>query len=399
MASRLQQVPVVQKTLDSPLIYINVAFASSASSGQAWDAAFIRDVTRSGAIVDRAEDYYVAVDRFDLPMTFFPLIDAPMREPCVNGLDTAASITLSYESPAGVVTDSAETYLRLPKQPASIVAPLPSPLPPSLDQYAFIYDLPTLCGMFNDAITRAWTDISAAVAAGSSSVVNYKELPSVGVSPQNRLVWTLPTYKLYDQSIPASTNGRITIWANLASFLYFRGLTVQLASPRAATTDAKFFYLRPLCDGTNYRNAPDIAGGRQPADATNDSPMVQESTEDFPSNLGAQSIQIVSDLPTTPEFISGLASSTAIANQRNVLTDFLTSDIPIAGNQSVAVYNGGGLGTLRFSKLVGTSPIQNFQLSAYWISATGRSYVMRGGQSAAGVKLCFARKELIEKEH
>lgn len=154
-------------------IYYNVIMGNSHfSAGSNTNNLATFSETRVEAIVDKPEDYYLSIIRFNVPGSSIPLFVCPIQ----LGLTqydpdlTIFSVNLMYGS------YSSQTYLTYQSNlyesnlpPGVGNPPYPKPLPPSQNNgvqvdspYYYVYTYETMIDMINQAIVKAFSKLKAA---------------------------------------------------------------------------------------------------------------------------------------------------------------------------------------------------------------------------------------------
>lgn len=339
-------------------------------------------VTRSGAVVERAEDYYCSVFRLSFSTNAsVPLWIPRMVVPSVDGITLENTVTL--RAIIGGVTFRGRANLQLQIEPADRI--LWQEQPDSV--YAFVWDTARFVAILNDALDRAYTALlaaGAALAAGERPFVNYNEAGYMSMTAYPFNLWAKPF----------AGADRCEIFFNRESAAILDGwLLYYFTDP--ATNDppdpnGEDILLELVNTGRNYDPPPvgGFAGPAPAAPATSSITMLQSNKTVFP---GISTIRLLSSLPAAPEFVPSVNGASTAA----ILTDFRPD--PTEVGSEIEIYNA-AFGSARWIKLRGPQPITHFTLQLQTVDWMGkvRPLVLVANGQEATVKLCFAPRRLVE---
>jgi hypothetical protein len=367
-------------TPDSP-VYINVVVGegdpSPATQLSGVEATSL--VSRSGAIIDRAEDYYVAVMR----LAFFselPLWIPSLILPSADGISLTASLTIA--GTVGGKSGTSQQFLKLDIPAGRRILYQTTPK----DAYTFVYSLEAFCEMVNVAFADAYADLI---------------IQGVGLTPGNApffsriiqtdlLKLTCPDYAVFAET-PATT-APLVISFNTEAFSAFSGWPVRFLTHTGMVPSAtgEDFQIIVRSDGTNFLPAASPPALFPAAPATTSITVSQLAPTVFPA---VRTIRLTADLPTTAELVPG----GQVANQvSSILTDFVPDPIRASAGD-LEIYNA-AFGDARWIKMSGPQPLTMFSLRLLTVDWQGfvRPVVFIGRGQGAAVKLVFAPRSLVE---
>ena len=370
----------------SSILHLNVQLTEAIVDPLTLNQRYVyRDVSRSGAILDSPTDYYVGVERLSVPLSSLPLYIAPMDPLGVNGLDTLDYISIQYNN--AVV--SAPVRLIKPLNQI-IVAPTQRP-----ENYSWVYDRQVLAAMKNDAIQRAL--------AGSVALIGATAWLSYNAVTQLEIITCSPL-SLWDQS-SSNTVVPANLWINRSSVNSWRGWSSTENILNTTTVNQLYYQINIRNDGTNF-----VPPNAAPGSFIPTTPVVSLiATQVFPNTslIACSTIEVHSTLPAMPEqtdsginIFSATNESSPISRNENVaiLTD-LIPDFTLNPNsyQDMSIYNGGGLGQIRWIKLTGRTPITQFSISIFWVDRDGIRHRLPVFDERCALKLIFVHRNIIEQ--
>jgi len=368
--------------------YLNVEVISGSEAANLEQSFAFRSVSRSGAIVDVPEDYYVGVERAEIPLWTVPLAIGEPDPAGINGLDLVDKLTLSYNAFVATVP------IRMLKQATEVNTSYPQP-----DGYWFIYDRVTLAAMLTDALARA----TAALNALAGPTIPTAPLDSFDAGTQLNTLTVFPL-NLWDLTgtEAAGRAGKVLLWVNQVGSLMWQGFAMVSPVPAFLATPPQtadmWAYINIRNDGRNYVGAPNSTGSVLPP-APPATALVFSAGYPNTGISALEAIQIRSSLPSVPEFTDTAPGGPRYnpASNVSILTD-LKPDSTIAPEtfQSRSIYNGGGFGQIRWLKLTGRNSITTFDMSLWWVDRLGRARRLQCLNQPAQVKICFARRSIID---
>lgn len=366
-------------------IYLNAEINNAAYDEATQPITWIeaeKHISRSGAIVSSAKDYYASVFRLVFDMDV-PVFISEMQVPSVDGVSTIYSVTI--ESDIGGAVHQGRAFLKLPYLPADAVLHQTQPK----DFYSAFWNYGVLTQQLNVMMAEAY---AALVAAGST--VNAAQVPFysydalVGAIDLN--VYPL---SLYESTQPLPANN-VRIYFNAPSYPLIKGWDWYPITPvpgGVPAADGKDYWLQLFNTGKNYLPQPTVfATGVTPAAPTTSSLTVAPSfTASFP---GIVSIIVLSDLPSAGEYVQSTKSN----EQAKILTDF-KPDLSNAGGATTQFYNA-NFGDCRWIKLTGDAPISQLTVRIEAVDYLGIRHTLRlySKSEQASMKICFAPKDMVE---
>ena len=388
---------------DAEIIYLDV----NLSTGSYGITPLQKTISRSGNIVNHANDYMCAVIRAVIPcgsVWMFQPVFLQDGDAASDGYNTIYTITLTH----GAFTSASVSL-----QAINVDASVPPPTTPLTSQptngWGAVYSYSSLVDMLNTALSTAYASLLAQVPTLNAQPPYYTYSPASQMFVMN--AYPLSQYSQNQAGIPDVVkiyfnNESGTPW--LVGWKYVR------LNNSIDTTTGKDLCLTLETQANNW--IEDIAGAwsstpsippnnpNLPIDA--DKTMIQMSQQ-FPATwafTALSSIQIVSTLPTVPEFTDiplAQIGFTPSNQSTSILQDF-TPDYSADGAGSWAaplVYNAFSVvNGARFCQLVGSSQISYFDLKVNWCDSFGNVYpltVVSPNQNAS-IKLMFVKKSIVD---
>lgn len=284
----------------------------------------------SQPIIERASDFYMAIDRFKIPMTnvpifiFNPATDFYTFEIEYNGIKSGKT-ALVYKAPALLSTLSAYYY------------------------YVYSYDF--MISMMNTALSTAFTTLSGLVTLPTGSIAPHFEIDST-----THIISLVAQVDFYDETLTTP----IRIFCNTNMHKFVMGIP---ASYDPSDTNGRNV-LFSIFDVKNNI----IAG--TPSD------FYKMSTEFGSQTLinwnVAQGFVITSDtLPVNPEYLPIMGGQT-ILNTRPIVSNFdfiYTSDMTKGFTAQYILQS-----PYKTLDLVGTQPVTTIDLTVYWYDNLNNLY-------------------------
>ncbi len=338
-------------------------------------------ISRSGAVVDKCNDYYVSVFRLAFSTdNSVPLWIPRMVAPSIDGLSLENTITL--RATVGGIVYRGRASMKLQIQPSQIVLHANQPQ----DSYAFVWNTALFVSIFNDCLLRSY---AALIAAGAP--LNPLEEPSISYNGTGLFTWNAYPYSLWAEPWAVGAD-RVEIFLNQESSSMMNGWLLLLVTPpgQPDLVNGEDVRVRLVGNGANY--SPPPAGAQTSPFPTNPATssiqMLQSNRTVFP---GISTIRLVSTLPCAAEFVPGLGGADASA----ILTDFRPD--PSDLGSEVSIYNA-SFGDARWIRLTGPQPLTQFTLRLETVDWQGRvrPLVLAGLGQEASVKLCFAPLRMID---
>ncbi len=353
-------------------VYLNVAIQNNTT--QNINAQF--DTTKTIPVVGKANDYYLSVIRFDLPLNNVPLFIMPIV-PNQPDPDLTPFI-IGIEYPPGVFTEYSVQYR---PQSDAILPPVQNvPGQQVITPYYYCYSYQTMMIALNDTITIL-------LAAIPALEVQLQEYPYFIYESSTGLI-KLVVDTLFVTGIP-----KPSIYINKELQTYLSSFALQFNSVRDGIYHNDYYFDKFPTLNTSANNYYGYALFGT-SNATTGPIDFYYYVEEYPStNLwaGIRKILITSNtLPVQGEIIPGTQSISF-----PIITDFVIP-IEFAGqSRSVAYYN--PLSQYRLVDLLSNDPIYKIDLQIYWEDTLGNFYPLQliPGQQA-GIKLAFVKKSLYK---
>ena len=353
-----------------PVSYFNVQITDDIGSELA-----SRDISRSGAIVNDPDNYYVGVTRASIPLGSLPLTIATLSPAAGDGLTTVYKMSFTY---GGTVYSAP---LKLIKTASAVIPGFGQP-----DGYTWIYSREDVAAMKSNCLAEL------ATLAGIASPPPYV---SYDASTQLETLSAYPL-SLYDlgQNLE-NTAACVQIGYNREMMLWWRAYSTRIVPN--APDPAAYWQLNVRNNGLNWVGAPNASGALAPAaPATTLLQFVQGAPNG--ELITCSTIQVRSDLPMVQEFTDtpDALNNTSAATQ-SIMTDFEPDFSQDAnGYQTLTIYNAMGLGGTRWIKMTGHSAVTRLTISLWWVDRTGKSRPLLVQQQRCSLKLAFAHRALVE---
>jgi len=367
-------------------VYLNAEISNAAYDELNGRVAWIdaeKHISRSGAIIDKAKDYYASVFRlvFDLDV---PVFIGEMVVPSVDGVSLIYTMTIK-STIAGVV-HRGRANLKLPYQAADAVLYQTQPK----TFYPSFWNYSQICFALNELAAEAYANL---VAAGSGVVAT--QVPFFTPN-QGRYDITAYPMNLWAYNKDPAAN-RVEMFFNAAAYPIIKGWDSYFVTENNSVPDAngEDYQLLIYNNGFNYIPQPTAAynQGMTPADITTSSIT---ATQAFRSAYpGIVSILVLSDLPSNGEFVQSATG----AEQAKILTDF-KPDLGDIGGASTQYYNA-NFGDCRWIKLSGDGPITQMSIQIVAIDYLGNRHELKlySKSEQASLKICFAPKSMVESSN
>ncbi len=318
------------------------------------------DQTRTEAIVDKADDYSMAVARFELPGHFIPVHIMPIQTGQTDPNLSIYSITLEYNgytSQQYLVYISTQKYLDTPPSPFNGQA---------VSEYYFVYEYSQLVDQINTAFDLAHTDLvdNGGAPAGSAA-------PKFTYSPTTKLFTLAAQVEYYDTD---DSTDLITIWMNTKFFYLFQGFFVNDYNG-GATGDQP--------------NGQDIQFVIKNFDTPTYNLEYYYIDQKFNSlsnwNPFKRIVFISNGMPIQPEFVP-----TSNDAYQNILVDFRPDEASNEDVRSIYQYNPY---FYRLIPLKGQAPLRRIAFDIYWEDKINTLYPLKiPFNQQMSVKFAFVRK-------
>lgn len=363
-------------------IYYNVTIQASSSTQQPVQAYFRE--TNLSPILDKCENYYMAVARFSCSTSSIPILmpTTVLNQSNVNLLTYTFSIGYN-----GVIS-AAQNVIYTPTNLNAITPAAPTVNQDFSSSYYFIYNISAFLSMCNTAIATAFASITTPL----NSLPPYFQY-----DPSTELISLVAQQSFYDQNTATGPAKAIYLYSNLDSNIVTgRGLPYIL---NTSSVDQLFQY-------TIYNS---YNNWYNPSDVASSSPgkyliMTNEfSLNDLYTPL--QSIVLVSgSIPTRDENIQpptpfgGVAINvgTGALSSTKILTDFEPDLTNIMQSRNVVQYGVTGTGNMRWIKLESSGPLNTIDISWFWCDAYGNLRPLLLYTGNCNIKFVFTPKNQVE---
>ena len=343
-------------------IYLNVTFNHDSRYGNAPSPA-VYNVTKNTPIINKCNDYYCSVIRFDIPLDQIPLFIMPSAgEANINITPLKIGIF------ANDGTLATENIIFIPNGPFIV----PSPQQSATSPYFYVFSIDHLIDMVNNALAAAYV-----IAYPGHTLIN---CPFFNYDPTTELISIN-----YPDGFITNVNTRVSyiIMNNELSTFLDGFYTKSNGDNNANGSDYEFIF-----DGMTINLYQDINGIEY-----------YKNTQEYnvvPMWAQLRKIVIVtSSIPTFPEYVqlnSNLGNNTSL----RIVTDFVLSFNQAGESRSLAVYN--STSQYRLIDLLSDSSLYTIDLQIFWIDRLGNTLpLMISVYQQASIKMAFLKKDLYKK--
>lgn len=347
-------------THDSDNIYFNV---SVKSNNDLPSTIATYDATRTRNVIDKADDYYLSVVRFQVPAFYVPLlIFQPSEADPTRGIYSITmernaqieQINLEYiEDTTSVVTD---------------------------DDYYWVHSYVNLARMVTAALAEAF-----ALFSGAANIPVGAVAPFVTFNPTTKRfsLWADFTYS-QDPTVsanPINIYFNYYLWTLLNAFPH-----VDQRTTNTFSADGEDIQIT-IIDLEN-----NISQSNDPSDTTLYYVMEQEYVTLYNWNPYKKLVMVTNLLPTQSEYINASGDGTL-----KILTDFIPfNDI----NDVRSTFQYFPSAQYRLIDLLSSEPIRNIGLQVYWQDINDQLWPIElPPYSEITVKLAFVRKSLYKNDY
>lgn len=352
-------------------------------------------VSRSGGIIDSAQDYYIGVSRLRFSLNV-PFIIAPPN--FVGGVwdravgETAWSFSVGYVNPANPTAFVGTAFIKIPP-PQRLPGTFTSP---PTDYSCAFQTMSDWILALNTAASAAFAACVAAAAAAPVPVPATVRAPFFSVADPGSGRMKLTMFPFNRWAVITDTDDpQFTLDINADAIPAFSGWDLFGGTGADQLPEDPNF--KAISDGYNF-SPPNAAGSESltPTTPATAALIIQQNSPSF-DVPGIVRLSILSTLPVNPEY-----SSAAVDGKGTelVLTDFsITTGDVIGSNRDVYTYDSQGTAGTRWLKLVGGgNTITEFSIRATTTDWQGivRPFYLRGPADVVDVKLVFAPVDVIE---
>jgi len=362
-------------------IYVNMSFNNSSNPV----ASVARTTsTFSVPLLDKTDDYYCAVLRFDIPLSEIPLFICPIIPNQGNANLTPFIIGIDYNGtkyPVNINFVSYEIPFNAPvqNQPTMVVTP-----------YYYMYSIQQFLDIVNTYLKLAVTN--------SGFPMTGLNFPYFYWDPTTELV-----HLVFPTSFITSTNKPL-IFMNTALQEWIAGFPVQYSGVQPQGNDYYLELYNALITPASYPGAEDLFSPvtqypvTYPIGATGASgPNYYNITQEYKTlnnQLALKRIYITSTgLPAVAEYTPTGESTSA--STLPILTDFVPNINNISDAKSIAYYY--PTSQYRLIDMTSSSPLRVIDLQILWVDNFNNVlplYIPPRGQ--ANIKLIFVKRTLFK---
>ncbi len=337
---------------------------------------------KSEAILDDPSQYYLALVRWRVPGSFFPLLIMPIQDNQPNHYLSQYSVTFETS------TDVHQQYLYYYSQ-----SPSPDPVPTDaipeqkVNSFYFVYDYQHVVSMVNHALNSAFLNVTGKPALAAIPFMVYHEdtgrfgivanLVDYGVDIQPTPIGNPTTDPTYSASIK--------IFFNEQLFNLFSGIPSKFFNNSTLGRDAQILI-------QNYgENSFPIQNTMVPWPS---GLVITEQNYNSTSNWSPVK-QILFQTSTIP--IQAEYTSVSHNSYKKILTDFEPNYAsPLLDPRQTLQYY--PQGPYRLIDLIGTNPLYNIDLFVTWIDTDGHEfYAAVPPHDQFTAKLLFVRRDVYKQ--
>jgi hypothetical protein len=356
-------------------IYVNVVISSSSLNTTALEIAAEYQVTQTIPILNKCDDYYLSVIRFDVPLNDLPLfimpiipnqtIPNPNLTPFVIGITTGG---IDYPQPVIYVSETGSGFFPPPIQnkPTQVITP-----------YYYVFEYQNFITAINTALALSF------VASGLSGNNPYFYLNTS--TEQISLVVDVATFAVTATTAIPKPVQLATIFMNIQLQSYLSAFQVLFVGPSLIGKDYQFDLTRFGLDNT----IPPFNGVVL---------MTQKQFSQEYSTLSLWSslkkiLLISNSIPINSEYTP--TNTSGISSTLPVISDF-TPQIEMAGqNRSIAYYN--PTTQYRLVDLKSSERLNTIDIKIYWQDLNQNVYpLLILNNQQASIKLGFFKKSLYK---
>lgn len=349
-------------------IYVNVTFDHNPSDGNGLTPAIYK-VTKTIPILDKADQYFCSVIRFDIPLNEVPIFICPIvpnsgfsqTTPLIIGIRTGG---VNYPTNLVYVPNNNVSPVNQTNPNSQIISPF---------YYCFTYQI--MINMINTALLSSFT---ASGLSGNSPYLFYdpkSQLISLIVDISN----FAPTQTTVSPPVPTAT-----IFFNSELLNYIEALPVNFLGYNLP--QGRNFEFNLIRFGNDITLPPFSVSPTQKI-------FTQEYNVLYYWNSLRKIVVTSNSIPITPEFTP--SNSSGISSTLPIITDFVPS-LELAGqSRSVAYYTPSS--QYRLIDLNSNLPIYNIDLNIYWQDKFSNLYPLYISVfQQASIKLGFFKKSLYK---
>lgn len=355
------------------------------------------DVTKNTFILDKCNNYYCSVIKFDIPLDNVPLLIMPIIPSQTNNDLTPLVIGIQF---LGV---SYPVYLiYLPESTMTLPPNFQNQTSQVINEYYFTYSYETLIRMTNFGLRQAYINsgIPALFAPGAAPPVPYFTL-----DPVTNLI-SLIAHTMWTQPFAPLTNTP-QIYMNTELFTYYSSFYSSFQGYDKPNGLEQIFILGgPSFPTENQGYAP---FGTAPTSPPTYYKFTQEySVLEYWSSL-RKILITTSTIPVNPEYVPtvnvasipeinslNLNNSSSLNVSFPILSDFTPNIEQSAGtSRSIAYYVPPG--QYKLIDLISDNSLQKIDIQIYWQDRDGNNYPLEiSVNQQISIKLAFFRKDLYK---
>lgn len=347
--------------------------------------------TRQVPIVEKANDYYLSIVRFQIDTFNLPVYYAEIQPNQADPNKMIHSFTLEYQAPNGTIYQSTRRFLSWTQNDyTKTVPPAPSSNPNGLQShspYYYAYSYTHLLKILNTTLVACITDIYQQI--NENTLLFY---PFFAWNADSYTISFYGTRNLYESTkLYTDPPGKMTIYFNANMYALLNGFPVKKYGVN--NPNGKHYEL--IVDSFNGANA--IPGNNIYFGTYQGIKINQEYSTTMLWSPVAALVFATSTLPITPNQLSApyiyqdgqLVQYSSQTNQSlNIITDMVTdsqSYKPSLLYIPTAEY--------RYINLFNNSPITNIDIQCYWRSKLNEHYpMMLPSGGTCTMKLLFKKR-------
>jgi hypothetical protein len=331
-------------------------------------------VNQNQPIIEKPEDFYLAVTRFDIPADNLPLDIIVIQPNQANPNLTPYSVTLAWLDGSAVMHYYQEylTYYAFNNYPSPATA-VPIQVK---SKYYWMYTFSQIITMFNTAFENAYSAMWAVHSVEMTALgLTTSDAPYFIYSYETKLL-SLIVKKIY--YLPSE---RLFVGYNSCSLKYLDNFMVDYTI--GETHGMEFTFILPYYDNYDYRVDPTAL--------TYDYIYCTQEYDTSQKIFAIDKIIFTSNSVPVHKESFAVAGEYKEVDKVSILTDFSPILDNLGDERSVLSYF--PQGPLRLIDLFGSSPLYSIDLQIFWVDRFGHVWPLElTFASIATVKLEFIRK-------
>jgi len=357
------------------------------------------NVSFNQALIDKADDYYMAVVKFQIPLQGLPLFIFPIKPNQANANLSPLSIGVcETENPATIPSPPLTTGFDSPviwiPQQYSQPVPTQNQTYQVVTPYYYCYSYAHFVYVTNQALLTAWT---AAGSPGGAGKNPYFEYDSTSQS-----INLVAPYEFVNAASATGFGWRV--YVNDYASYFFQAFDYDInhgrfeISTHSLATNNSYIASYPYSTRIENKPAGDITISEPNRGAGTTYLIKSEYRSNDYINSVRKLVFTSNQLPITKEYFpSANQSQSGDPSYLGVITDFNLDVNNEAGSQrSVALYDAD---IYRMIDLISPVPIRTIDIQIYWADSLNNLYPVEiGNLDSVNIKLGFFSKEVYNSD-